>query len=155
MMSRARFCFPLAADVKRLCPIIRLSLLTTAATSSAMVPRETTRTLWSSVARGVSPARFVIAPSAHGNISRRISRIRFAIAAMLISTGVQLVGADNGLPDAAEKSDRLMVRTLLDQHADPNSAQADGMTALHWAAHLDDSETARLLVKAGANVNAT
>jgi ankyrin repeat protein len=36
-----------------------------------------------------------------------------------------------------------------------NEAQPDGMTALHWAAHLDDLETARLLVKAGADVKAT
>ena len=29
------------------------------------------------------------------------------------------------------------------------------MTALHWAAHLDDTDTAALLVRAWANVNAT
>ena len=37
---------------------------------------------------------------------------------------------------------------------DVNAAQIDGTTALHWAAHYDDAETAALLVKAGANVNA-
>ena len=35
-----------------------------------------------------------------------------------------------------------------------NQAQADGMTALHWAAHRDDLETAKLLVNAGADVKA-
>src|SRR5262249_26700689 len=59
------------------------------------------------------------------------------------------------LADAAEKSDRAAIRTLLKHHADVNAAQVDGMTALHWAAHLDDLETARSLIKAGADAKAT
>src|SRR5689334_6445459 len=59
------------------------------------------------------------------------------------------------LADAAEKSDRAAIRTLVKQHVDVNAPQADGMTALHWAAHLDDVETAKLLLKAGANAAAT
>ena len=35
-----------------------------------------------------------------------------------------------------------------------NAAQADGATPLHWAAYLDDLQTARLLVDAGADVGA-
>ena len=35
-----------------------------------------------------------------------------------------------------------------------NQAQVDGMTALHWAAHHDDLETAKLLVDAKADVKA-
>ena len=58
------------------------------------------------------------------------------------------------LADAAEKSDRAGVRTLLKQRVDVNAPQVDGMTALHWAAYLDDLETARLLLKAGASVKA-
>jgi ankyrin repeat protein len=67
----------------------------------------------------------------------------------------QLAVADSRLPDAAEKSDRAAVRALLRQHADVNATQADGMTAMHWAAYLDDLETAKLLVEANANVQAT
>jgi ankyrin repeat protein len=35
-----------------------------------------------------------------------------------------------------------------------NAAQPDGATALAWAAHSNDLETAELLIRAGANVNA-
>ena len=43
---------------------------------------------------------------------------------------------------------------LLKQKSDPNAPQVDGTTALHWAAHHDDLEAARLLLKAGAKVSA-
>ena len=62
--------------------------------------------------------------------------------------------APRPLADAAEKSDRAAIRALLKQRADVNATQADGMTALHWAAHHDDREVAELLVRAGANVKA-
>ena len=61
---------------------------------------------------------------------------------------------DAPLADAAEKMDRASVRALLEQRVDVNTPQADGMTALHWAAYHDDLETAKLLVRAGANVKA-
>ncbi|MCI0535417.1 MAG: ankyrin repeat domain-containing protein [Verrucomicrobiales bacterium] len=64
-------------------------------------------------------------------------------------------GAESRLADAAEKSDRASIRTLLKQRADVNAPQADGMTALHWAAYRDDFETAKALVDAKANVAAT
>jgi ankyrin repeat protein len=66
----------------------------------------------------------------------------------------QSAPAESRLADAAEKSDRAAVRTLLEECADVNAPQADGMTALHWAAHRDDLEMARLLVEANANVSA-
>src|SRR4051812_39462451 len=50
--------------------------------------------------------------------------------------------AEPRLADAAEKSDRATIRTLLKQRADVNAPQADGMTALHWAAYHDDLEMA-------------
>jgi len=65
------------------------------------------------------------------------------------------LGADRAtLADAAEQRDKARVRTLLGTGVDVNAAQIDGTTALHWAAYHDDAETAALLVRAGANVNA-
>ena len=40
------------------------------------------------------------------------------------------------------------------QRADVNAAEGDGTTALHWASYRDDLESADLLIRAGANVNA-
>ena len=51
------------------------------------------------------------------------------------------------LADAAEKMDRTRVRALLTQRVDVNTPQADGMTALHWAAYQDDLEIGELLVR--------
>jgi ankyrin repeat protein len=62
---------------------------------------------------------------------------------------------NSSLADAAEKSDRATILSLLKQRADVNAPQADGMTALHWATYLDELETTKLLVSANANVNAT
>lgn len=58
------------------------------------------------------------------------------------------------LADYAMNADRQGLRTLLEQKADVNAAQADGMTAMHWAVRQDDTETAKLLIHAGANVQA-
>src|SRR5438552_2420404 len=80
-------------------------------------------------------------------------------AALAVAFGmvqpVTSIASGARLADAVEKGDRASVRALLKQHADVNAAQPDGMTALHWAAYLDDLETAKLLAKAGANVKAT
>jgi len=79
---------------------------------------------------------------------------RWAIVWLCFATILFGAAADTCLADAVEKMDRAAIRALLDQHADPNAAQVDGATALHWAAYRDDLETAQLLVRAGANVKA-
>jgi ankyrin len=58
------------------------------------------------------------------------------------------------LVDAAKNADKDAVRALLKQGANVNAAEADGTTALHWASHRDDVESADLLIRAGAKVNA-
>src|SRR5687767_530179 len=66
-----------------------------------------------------------------------------------------LSAAEAPLADAAESQNAVAIRTLLEQKADVNGAQTDGMTALHWAAYHDDLETAMRLIAAGANAKAT
>jgi uncharacterized protein len=58
---------------------------------------------------------------------------------------------DSPVADAAMNGDRSAVRTLLERKADVNAPQADGATALQWAAYRDDLELADLLIAAGAN----
>src|SRR5262249_51970390 len=66
-----------------------------------------------------------------------------------------LVAAERAdLADAAERRDTAAIRTLLQKGIDVNTAQADGTTALHWAAYNDDAELVKLLIEARANVNA-
>src|SRR5258707_7204556 len=82
---------------------------------------------------------------------------KLLLTALLIAlmAGISSQAADSQLADAAEKSDRSAIRTLLKQRADVNAPQADGMTALDWAVHLDDLESAKLLLQSGANAVAT
>src|SRR5689334_7079050 len=81
--------------------------------------------------------------------------IGFALVILVLGLVQTMFASTSPLADAVEKSDRSTIRTLLRQHADVNTPQADSMTALHWAAYKDDFETAKLLLKAGADAKAT
>ena len=72
----------------------------------------------------------------------------------LLSAATLVAAAKAPLADAAENMDRHGFEALLEQSADVNAPQVDGMTALHWAARHDDLEMAKLLVLAGASANA-
>jgi len=80
----------------------------------------------------------------------RFRRKRWLWIAGLSAAAWGATGADSRIADAAEKSDWAAVRSLLHQHAGVNGAQADGSTALHWAAQRDNLEAADLLLAAGA-----
>jgi ankyrin repeat protein len=58
------------------------------------------------------------------------------------------------IADAAMRNDIEAVKLLLKQKTDVNSAQGDGMTALHWAAEHGNLEMTKLLLKSGASVSA-
>lgn len=65
--------------------------------------------------------------------------------------GLAVAKADPALVDAAMNGDVKAVRALLRETADVNVAQADGMTALHWAVQRRDLELSELLLAAGAD----
>jgi ankyrin repeat protein len=75
----------------------------------------------------------------------------------LTAAAASAATVDVRLIDAARRQDQPAVRRLLEQHVDLNidvNARAnDGSTALLWAAHWNDVETAGLLIRAGADAN--
>ncbi|MBL0172888.1 MAG: ankyrin repeat domain-containing protein [Gemmatimonadaceae bacterium] len=94
--------------------------------------------------------------SAQGRMSRRRRVLAGAwlAGAMLLFTAARLAPPESAIADAVMRGDSAAVRLLLRQGADVNAAQADGMTALHWAATRGDADLARMLVFAGARVEA-
>ncbi len=87
----------------------------------------------------------------------RASRVAVGAAACV---GTLMLGAARENPaeapvaDAVMRGDSARVRTLIKQGMDVNEAQADGMSALHWAAQRGDLSSAQMLVYAGARVDA-
>jgi ankyrin repeat protein len=76
------------------------------------------------------------------------------LLALLTVAPATAASIDPPLVRAVKDADRAAVRTLLQQRVDPNQAEPDGTTALHWAARRDDVELVRSLIRAGANVQA-
>ena len=57
--------------------------------------------------------------------------------------------------DAAQRNDIAALRGMVSKRVDVNAPQADGTTALHWAAHWNDVEAVQLLIVAGAKAAIT
>jgi ankyrin repeat protein len=74
---------------------------------------------------------------------------------LLSVVSLAAASSDFRLADAVKNRNTQAVRALLNQRVDVSAPQPDGATAVHWAAHWDDLQTADLLIAAGANVNAT
>ncbi len=73
---------------------------------------------------------------------------------MILATTVASAAVDAPVADAAARGDAAAVESLLTKGADVNSAQGDGMTALHWAAMNGQAPLASMLLRAGANPGA-
>ena len=65
-----------------------------------------------------------------------------------------LLAGTSDVADAAMNKNTASVRALIQQKANVNAPQADGTTALHWAARWDDPAMAGVLIQAGANAQA-
>lgn len=84
-----------------------------------------------------------------------MNRLRTLNTLCLVALSMaSLHAADLRLIDAVKNGDAKAVPSLLQHHADLSATEADGFTALHWAAQRDNLEIANLLLNAGANVKA-
>lgn len=81
--------------------------------------------------------------------------IGLGLAGLLLSANLaKAARPDLRLVDAASQQDWQTVRTLLKASVDVNTPQADGATALLWAAHWNEFDITDLLIAAHANINA-
>jgi ankyrin repeat protein len=90
-------------------------------------------------------------------ISRKAAKSPWGRSAICGRLAIGLVGLvcaaapSSDVADAAANNNSEAIRSLIQRHADVNAPQADGTTALHWAARWDDLELADLLLHAGAD----
>ena len=74
-----------------------------------------------------------------------------ALALLLSAAHLPL---DEPLIDAVRRGDAAAVLLLIEQGADVNAAEGDGMTALHWAAERGHERVVEVLIATGATVDA-
>lgn len=77
-----------------------------------------------------------------------------ALALTLTLVCTNYAGAQSPVADAAMQRDNTLAAALIETGADVNLAQADGATALHWAAYHGNVSLAGLLLDAGADASA-
>ena len=79
---------------------------------------------------------------------------QLAVALLSLLASALAQAAPSEIATAAEHRDKEALRALIQKHADVNTPQPDGATALHWAAHWNDLESVNVLLAAGAKPNA-
>ena len=107
--------------------------------------------------RTLKPARTRTARGKRAGGRSRRARWTAAVLAVFIAPALAVLAAapaDAPVADAASRGDLEAVRGLLQRGVDVQTAQADGMTALHWAAMRSDAALAETLLYAGANLEA-
>ncbi len=78
------------------------------------------------------------------------------LGVLFFTTGYAGAGESSPIADAMQAGRLDRVDALLDgREVDIDAAQADGMTALHWAVYRDDLAGTEMLLEAGADANVT
>ena len=89
-------------------------------------------------------------------MSIQIKSLLCVLTILLLSTTTHASSkSGEELIEAAKQRNAEAVVTLLEKEIDTNATQQDGATALHWAAHWNEFDTAKLLLEAGARPNVT
>jgi ankyrin repeat protein len=83
-------------------------------------------------------------PGRWGGLGVRTGVLVSGALALLTAAAVFAADGDARLVEASRANDQQSVRRLLKQGADPNGRALDGSTALLWAAHWNDLESADL-----------
>jgi ankyrin repeat protein len=73
---------------------------------------------------------------------------------LVLNAGLSAAADQTRMIEAVRHQDLAAAATLLKAGGNANATEADGATALHWAAHLDNLAVADLLIRSGANANA-
>jgi uncharacterized protein len=90
-------------------------------------------------------------------------RKRTSVAAAITATVFGMFGVaglfagtsgETSLVDAVKAGNRQAAIALIEKHADVNTPESDGSTALLWAAHNNDADLVDQLLKAGADAKA-
>ena len=76
-----------------------------------------------------------------------------AVVVLLTAAVLSAETRSTPLIEKAKAGDAAAVRKIVTK-ANVNATEADGTTALHWAAHRNDAAMVDVLIAAGANVNA-
>src|SRR5688572_18900225 len=84
----------------------------------------------------------------------RRANVTSVTLALILGATAGSAFAQAPVADAAMRRDAAEVRRLVQSGADVKATQADGATALHWAAYHGDASLASLLLDAGADVGA-
>jgi ankyrin repeat protein len=83
-----------------------------------------------------------------------MKRIGVVLVGLVLAMTAMGASGDLRLIETVKAQNLQAVTTLIKQRIGLDAAEADGSTALHWAAQLNREDLVKLLVEAGANPNA-